>query len=381
MNMKTSPKGVADLLLHEAVVTSPYKDSVGVWTYGVGHTAAAGGSDPVKLPKGVAAPVADLIELFRRDLVKYEAAVNKAVKVPLKQHEFDALVSFHFNTGGIARASFVKKLNAGDRAGAAAGMLAWRKPPEILGRRKAEQLLFREGVYSNRDGMVTVYPATAAGTVQWSKGRRVPVAGLIAPDSKVGCVGIEQLAGPSESLEQPIRPGVADPRVELVQRRLVGRGYSVGEIDGKWGGVTRGEVAAFMLDRKMPGEPVITAELRAELDKAEMEGWKRPIAEDRAKATASSIANKIPTVQETAWSRMLAKVLAVPSLIVAAVGGIVDNVSEARERVQPVLDVLGAVPWWVPVLAVSAAGIAIWRSQRRAEQGTVDLYRTAKLTP
>ena len=89
----------------------------------------------------------------------------------------------------------------------------------------------------------------------------------------------------------------------------------------------------------------------------------------------------MPPVQETAWSRLLAKVLTIPSLVAAGAAGLVENVSEARERVQPVLDFLGTVPWWVPLLAVSAAGIAIWRSQRRAEQGTVDLYRTAKLTP
>ncbi|HWL05881.1 MAG TPA: glycoside hydrolase family protein [Xanthobacteraceae bacterium] len=385
--MKTSPKGVADLLLHEGVVTSPYKDSVGVWTYGVGHTAGARAPDPAKLPKGVAAPLAELIDLFRRDLAKYEAEVQKTVKVPLKQHEFDALVSFHFNTGAIGRASFVKKLNAGDRPGAAKGMLDWRKPPEILDRRKAEQLLFRDGVYSNCDGMVPVYPATAAGAVQWGKGKRVSVAGLIGEDPLVaGSIRAEQIGPPRiESLpaeaEPPIRPGVKDPRVELVQRRLVGRGYAVGEIDAKWGSLTRAAVAGFMADRVLTGEPMITADLRAELDKAEMEGWTRPIAAARAEATASTIADKVPTVQETAWSRLLAKVLTIPSLVAAGMAGLVENVSEARERVQPVLDVLGTVPWWVPLLAVSAAGIAIWRSQRRAEQETVDLYRTAKLTP
>jgi lysozyme len=105
--------------------------------------------------------------------------VNNAVKVDLKQHEFDALVSFHFNTGAIARASLVKKLNAGDRMGAAEGMLEWKKPAEIIERRRKEMKLFRDGKYSN-DGKCSIYPADRNGHVQWGSGRRVLVASLIA---------------------------------------------------------------------------------------------------------------------------------------------------------------------------------------------------------
>jgi lysozyme len=177
--MKVSDKGVAELLSHEAMVTSPYRDSVGVWTVGVGHTSAAGKPNPQTMAKGVEVPVGELVELFRRDLAKDEADVNNAVKVDLKQHEFDALVSFHFNTGAIARASLVKKLNAGDRLGTAAGMLEWKKPAEIIKRRTAEMKLFRDGKYSN-DGKCTIYPADRNGRVQWGSGRRVSVASLTA---------------------------------------------------------------------------------------------------------------------------------------------------------------------------------------------------------
>lgn len=178
--MKVSDKGIAELLSHEALVTSPYKDSVGVWTIGVGHTAGAGKPNPQTMEKGVEVPVAELIDLFRRDLAKFEDGVNKAVTVKLARHEFDALVSFHFNTGAIGRASFVKKLNAGDRLGAAAGMLEWKKPAEIIKRRTAEMKLFRDGKYSN-DGKCTIYPANKFGAVQWGSGKRVSVASLIAP--------------------------------------------------------------------------------------------------------------------------------------------------------------------------------------------------------
>lgn len=175
MTMKTSDAGLFALALHEGIVPAPYRDSVGVWTYGIGHTLGAGYPDPAKMQRGMPsnldAALRDVFDLFRRDVAKYEAAVNRAVKVPITQAQFDALVSFHYNTGAIGRASFVKRLNAGDEVGAAAGMMAWKKPPEIIERRKAEQALFAKGVYPK--GLVTVWQVSGAGRVIWKPARRL----------------------------------------------------------------------------------------------------------------------------------------------------------------------------------------------------------------
>jgi len=151
--MKTSIKGLLALISHEGVVLSSYRDSEGVWTIGVGHTAAAGAPKP---SPGLIVTLRQAIDLFRRDIVKYEAGVNRAVKVPVKQHEFDALVSFHYNTGGVGVAKLTKSLNAGDRASAAAQFMGWTKPPEIIGRRRKEQHLFATGDYGDI-GIVSVY--------------------------------------------------------------------------------------------------------------------------------------------------------------------------------------------------------------------------------
>ena len=180
--MKISDAGLVEIASHEGIVLSPYKDSVGVWTFGIGHTAAAGPPDPAQLPKGVERPMIEALEVFRRDLVKYEREVDEAVMVPLAQHEFDALVSFHYNTGGIHRAKLTEYLNAGNRAAAAGAFMGWSKPPEIIPRRQKEQRLFRDGVYSN-DGYVTVYPADSAGRVLWSKARRVKASDLFGAGS------------------------------------------------------------------------------------------------------------------------------------------------------------------------------------------------------
>lgn len=174
--MRMSQQGLMALIGHEGIVLSRYRDSVGVWTIGVGHTAAAGHPDPARVQGEMT--VSEVIGLLRHDVAKYEAAVAKAVTVPLKQHEFDALVSFHYNTGAIAKASFVKLLNAGDRAGAMKRIMDWRKPPEIIPRRTAERDLFRTGKYPAP--YATIYPATPSGAVQWGKGRRVYLPDLLS---------------------------------------------------------------------------------------------------------------------------------------------------------------------------------------------------------
>lgn len=176
--MRTSRRGIAEIASHEAIVQMPYLDSEGVWTVGIGHTASAGAPNPELLPKGVKQSMEFLLETFRRDLRKFEGRVNAAVKVPLDQHEFDALVSFDFNTGGIHKAKLTEALNAGDRARAAELFMGWSKPKAIIPRRQKEQRLFRTGIYSG-NGLVPVYMATEAGKVNWSSRRMVDVLKLL----------------------------------------------------------------------------------------------------------------------------------------------------------------------------------------------------------
>lgn len=171
--MKISANGILEIAEHEGIVLGPYKDSVGVWTYGVGHTAAAGGPDPAKMKREdtrswpaarVEAEMVKALRLFDEDLDKYEARVAQAVKVPLKQHEFDALVSFDFNTGGIFKAKLTQAINRGDRSGD--GFMGWVKPKEIIKRRRAEQALFRTGRYDANGDDIPVYDALGDGRLR-----------------------------------------------------------------------------------------------------------------------------------------------------------------------------------------------------------------------
>ena len=180
--MNISPRGAFAIACHEGIVPGPYLDSVGVWTWGIGHTKAAGAPDPAAMARGMPADlpgiIASAIAIFRHDLPRYAAAVAAAVKVEVSQTEFDALVSFHYNTGAIGKASLVAALNRGDHLSAATGFLNWIKPPEVIGRRKKEQALFRKGIYTT--GPVNVWQVSKAGHVIFKPIRTLSEADFIA---------------------------------------------------------------------------------------------------------------------------------------------------------------------------------------------------------
>lgn len=83
------------------------------------------------------------------DLVRYAAEVARAIgQAPTSQGQFDALVSFHYNTGAIARATLTKKHIARDYTGAAAEFARWNKAGGrvlrgLTRRRAAEAALYQ----------------------------------------------------------------------------------------------------------------------------------------------------------------------------------------------------------------------------------------------
>ncbi len=65
---------------------------------------------------------------LEQDLLRYAAEVSQAIAdSPTSQGQFDAMVSFHYNTGAIARATLTKRHCAGDHQGAAVEFTRWNK--------------------------------------------------------------------------------------------------------------------------------------------------------------------------------------------------------------------------------------------------------------
>jgi len=211
------------------------------------------------------------------------------------------------------------------------------------------------------------------------------LAAAYAKWAKIPDTPYEPTAKPLPLLGQrPTLHGTSSPDIEAVQRTLIDLGYfEVGDPDGKWGGKTAAGIAAFMNDRRLDGPPVITEDLKAELAKATMEHraevWKRPIAEARERATAKDLAPTVPAVKETFRSRLVAQIGTVSTGLAAFVGVLRSAFDDVREQLEPITDVIGAVPWWVYAALAMGTGLYIWSSQRKAEQSVVDLKREGRL--
>lgn len=145
--MKTSQAGIDLIKQFEGVRLESYVCPAGVLTVGVGHTSAAGSP---KVVPGMKITYQEANAILANDLVKYEDAVDRLVKVPLTQNQFDALVSFTFNVGegALAKSTLLKKLNAGDYDAVPAELMKWTKGggkelPGLVRRRRAECAMWR----------------------------------------------------------------------------------------------------------------------------------------------------------------------------------------------------------------------------------------------
>lgn len=130
----------------EGLRLEAYRDSVGVWTIGYGHT----GPD---VTQGLEITSDQAETLLAADIAWAEAVVNRAVKVSITQGQFDAMVDFVFNMGGanFVRSTLLRLLNAGDYFGAAEQFMRWNKAggkvlEGLTRRRAAERALFLTGI-------------------------------------------------------------------------------------------------------------------------------------------------------------------------------------------------------------------------------------------
>ena len=119
------------------------------WTIGWGATGPD--LDGEQIAPGTVWTQAQCDARLEADLVRYAAAVANALgDARTTQSQFDALVSFHYNTGAIGRATLTQKHIAGDYAGAEREFARWniaagKVMRGLVRRREAEAALYRAG--------------------------------------------------------------------------------------------------------------------------------------------------------------------------------------------------------------------------------------------
>lgn len=125
----------------EGLELEAYLCPADVWTIGYGHTG--------NVKEGDSITKAEAEALLEKDLAVFRNGVTRAVKVPLNENQFGALVSFAYNLGigSLQSSTLLKLLNAGDYAGAADQFLRWNKSKGkvltgLVRRREAERAVF-----------------------------------------------------------------------------------------------------------------------------------------------------------------------------------------------------------------------------------------------
>lgn len=132
-----SPVAAIALIRHmEGCRLDAYRDTVGVWTIGYGHTKG--------VRPGMTITQSQAERFLAEDLRGAERVVTRSVKVPLSDHEYGALVSLVYNIGGRAfrNSSCLRALNKNNRPAAADAMELFVKG-RVWGRKRTLQGLVR----------------------------------------------------------------------------------------------------------------------------------------------------------------------------------------------------------------------------------------------
>ena len=145
--MRLSEAGIKFIQTWEGLKLKAYRDSKGLPTIGIGTTRYPDGT---KVQMGDSCTEAQAYEWFRFDIARFEAVVNRVIKIPLKQNQFDALVSLVYNIGetNFTKGTVDDKLNANQIEAALQTWLQYvysggRKIDGLANRRMAEVKLFK----------------------------------------------------------------------------------------------------------------------------------------------------------------------------------------------------------------------------------------------
>jgi len=124
--VNVSKAAIALIKHHEGVRSRPYRCPANLWTVGVGHLIGDGKHLPDSWNRTFTKEEID--GLLKSDLRRFELGISKMLpNVPLRQCEFDCLVSFAFNLGlgTFQRSTLRQALLRGDKKAAMESLLKY----------------------------------------------------------------------------------------------------------------------------------------------------------------------------------------------------------------------------------------------------------------
>lgn len=142
-NMHISAEGLSLIKKFEGCELKAYRCAANVLTIGYGTIK--------NVTEGMEITQEEAETLLQEEMHEYEGYINDMVKVPLEQHQFDSLVSWQFNTGGLRTSTLLKVLNKGNYDEVPNQIRRWNKATVngvkvvldgLVRRREAEALMF-----------------------------------------------------------------------------------------------------------------------------------------------------------------------------------------------------------------------------------------------
>ncbi len=185
--------------------------------------------------------------------------------------------------------------------------------------------------------------------------------------------GVEKPPAPTGDM--PVKGDMDNEIVAQVQRRLRELGFTeVGNVDGDFGDLTEDTIILFQKYNDLPRTGQIDHGLLVALAKAQP----RVISSKREDATLEEVRERVPEAKAGWLTQVLGFFGMIGTALIGFAKWAMESVSDIREAAQPVLDVMGYLPWYGYVGIFSAVAAFIYFNGRKSVLASAAAYRTGE---
>lgn len=180
---------------------------------------------------------------------------------------------------------------------------------------------------------------------------------------------IEPVAVPVAKDEQNF---ASEAVIKSVQQKLKDLGYTeVGGVDGKVGVQTKTAVLAFRNENGLEVNDAIDDALVLALETAPKRKLDRNV-------TPAVVRENAPETRTNWLVKIGAVIVGIPSLISAALDGVLSNLSGAREYIAPLKETFSDVPGWAWLCIMGGTALALFIIARHGERKGIEAYKTGE---